>query len=933
MKFRLHYERSGYQILAALLVLINNVDAANKIQPRSPIPSLTPYEGYPDKPNGGMNSARNGGMNYLFPPNMNPMFSQPGKLSTYYSYDSPDAGDSTNYGSPQLDTENVPETEQDELLYPQQSPRLTSPRKYFPLDINPRNLLDRFRKNNGISLQTAMRALGVRDPEEDHGAISPFIEISKSTSGVCSPRHEYGGPLARHRYSSIDADSISSRGDEDEANITEFDENVQFNVPVFSTGQRQSLAGVGPDKVKPVEVISGTTLSVATTEKDTMTDNKHLSFNSIPQDETDPEYAAGFVITPGGASSAATKVNAIIDETGTPILAGQFEYLNLKFSKWIVKEGMLWLAGTRYFTYVCHVSGEKSGFNLGLWDDFTKLSKSCSGRASNHFYYTGWEVVKSISRQGIPAGGLEVRFYNPKLTSLNKDGLFTTRFPSKANDYLWDIRQKENCEQEVLRLPKYVQMTTLPTSKVKAAPGPDASEDRAVWFYVGDIKPTGNEIAKGWTVQDIYAGAPIQLQSSVPETYPMAWFLTEVDPKTDPFGAERNVNGADVVMASLEAQPKPGVWSLNPKDKKLYQWGTKKFMYTCRDEDRGGAFLRVGSAQQALDNCGGPDRRKDYIYPVYAEFSSSPSLSGLSEVQLGKGVFWVSPDPKWTAPLYAYDANGSPLLARLMTIGKPDYSGMTKHQVQDAAAFRKRATMIVEAFVVKIPSGPYIAFTHKRAGNPANLLYLESKTTDCNLSPTSSTTSTTSPTLSPPTTLDFHPLPTTATMPGVSVRDVPAQQFIEAYAAFLKRQGKLPVPGMRLSKPYGWIFRDRKADMWGIYILGWVDTVKTGNMKELPPQSIDWYYVRAAAIARHIYLRKNIGVGRLRKAHGATKNRGSRPSHHVDASGSVDRKVLQSLEKIGVLEQNEKGGRSISQTGRRDLDRIAQTTIEAEEEE
>jgi len=29
-------------------------------------------------------------------------------------------------------------------------------------------------------------------------------------------------------------------------------------------------------------------------------------------------------------------------------------------------------------------------------------------------------------------------------------------------------------------------------------------------------------------------------------------------------------------------------------------------------------------------------------------------------------------------------------------------------------------------------------------------------------------------------------------MGGVSVKDVDAQKFIEAYAAFLKRQGKLP---------------------------------------------------------------------------------------------------------------------------------------------
>ncbi|OAL71087.1 40S ribosomal protein S19 [Trichophyton violaceum] len=146
-------------------------------------------------------------------------------------------------------------------------------------------------------------------------------------------------------------------------------------------------------------------------------------------------------------------------------------------------------------------------------------------------------------------------------------------------------------------------------------------------------------------------------------------------------------------------------------------------------------------------------------------------------------------------------------------------------------------------------------------------------------------------------------------MGGITVRDVDAQKFVEAYSAFLKRQGKFPIPG-------------------------WVDTVKTSNSKELPPQSIDWYYVRAAAVARHIYMRKTVGVGSLRKVHGGRKNRGSAPSHHVDASGSVDRKIMQSLEKIGVLEQDEeKGGRRITQSGQRDLDRIARTTIEEDEDD
>ena len=93
--------------------------------------------------------------------------------------------------------------------------------------------------------------------------------------------------------------------------------------------------------------------------------------------------------------------------------------------------------------------------------------------------------------------------------------------------------------------------------------------------------------------------------------------------------------------------------------------------------------------------------------------------------------------------------------------------------------------------------------------------------------------------------------------------------------------------------------------------------------------------MRAAAVARHIYLRKSVGVGRLRKVHGSTKNRGARPSHHTDASGSVDRKVVQALEKLGIVEKVDddeegsgKGGRRVTQAGMRDLDRIAMTAVE-----
>ncbi|KAI9018089.1 40S ribosomal protein S19-A [Phycomyces blakesleeanus] len=145
-------------------------------------------------------------------------------------------------------------------------------------------------------------------------------------------------------------------------------------------------------------------------------------------------------------------------------------------------------------------------------------------------------------------------------------------------------------------------------------------------------------------------------------------------------------------------------------------------------------------------------------------------------------------------------------------------------------------------------------------------------------------------------------------MTGITVKDVNAHEFIKAYSAYLKRTGKLEVPKF-------------------------VDIVKTGSYKELAPYDPDWYYVRAASVARHIYIRKSVGVGALNKVHGGRINRGFRPSHHVEASGSVNRKVLQSLEKIGVLEQDKKGGRRITQDGQRDLDRIAMTLVASEEDD
>ena len=72
-----------------------------------------------------------------------------------------------------------------------------------------------------------------------------------------------------------------------------------------------------------------------------------------------------------------------------------------------------------------------------------------------------------------------------------------------------------------------------------------------------------------------------------------------------------------------------------------------------------------------------------------------------------------------------------------------------------------------------------------------------------------------------------------------------------------------------------------------------------------------------------------MGTNALRRRFGGAVNRGFRPHHHKDASGSVARKVMQSLEKVKVLEKDVNGGRRISKDGQKDLDRIAQQILAA----
>lgn len=141
---------------------------------------------------------------------------------------------------------------------------------------------------------------------------------------------------------------------------------------------------------------------------------------------------------------------------------------------------------------------------------------------------------------------------------------------------------------------------------------------------------------------------------------------------------------------------------------------------------------------------------------------------------------------------------------------------------------------------------------------------------------------------------------------GICVRDVPAVDFIKAYAEHLKNSDKFDLPV-------------------------WSDTVKTCVFKELAPYGDDWYYIRAASIARRVYLRPGLGLGQLRKWYGGTDKRGVTTEHFRKANAGIIRSVLLQLGEMKVVEPHPNGGRRMTTVGQQDLDRIAGTVFRAGE--
>lgn len=92
----------------------------------------------------------------------------------------------------------------------------------------------------------------------------------------------------------------------------------------------------------------------------------------------------------------------------------------------------------------------------------------------------------------------------------------------------------------------------------------------------------------------------------------------------------------------------------------------------------------------------------------------------------------------------------------------------------------------------------------------------------------------------------------------------------------------------------------------------------------------DWYFVKAAAILRRIYLNttKNLGIQTLKVALGGRQSRGAQPNTHAKHAGKVIRNIVQQLRENKLVEmyydaEKVPKGLVITKHGRKYLDTLA----------
>jgi len=142
----------------------------------------------------------------------------------------------------------------------------------------------------------------------------------------------------------------------------------------------------------------------------------------------------------------------------------------------------------------------------------------------------------------------------------------------------------------------------------------------------------------------------------------------------------------------------------------------------------------------------------------------------------------------------------------------------------------------------------------------------------------------------------------------VSILDVKPNEFIEKLAQELKSFEEIKPPN-------------------------WSSFAKTGHFRQRPPVRTDWWYVRSAAVLRSVYKLGPIGVQKLRTKYGGKKDRGHKSEHFYKGSGNIIRKILQQLEKAGLIKHVKKDvhkGRIATPKARSFLAKVARQVPSAE---
>ncbi|MEF8813295.1 MAG: 30S ribosomal protein S19e [Halovenus sp.] len=140
-----------------------------------------------------------------------------------------------------------------------------------------------------------------------------------------------------------------------------------------------------------------------------------------------------------------------------------------------------------------------------------------------------------------------------------------------------------------------------------------------------------------------------------------------------------------------------------------------------------------------------------------------------------------------------------------------------------------------------------------------------------------------------------------------SLYDVPAEPLIEALADTLAEEDAVEQPD-------------------------WLEFVKSGHDREMPPQQEDFWTRRSASLLRKVAIDGPVGVGSLETEYGNAKQGSNRyrvrPRHKTGGSGSIIRTALQQLAEAGYVEVAEGEGRQVTPEGHSMLDDVAADVVE-----